>query len=117
MLRQYAVRMMGVFAAVTLFFAAGCDNLTIERFNTIQNGDSQAAVEATIGVPNDKVMDYWRWYRGDRQLEVFVHFDKEGKVASKSWVGEGRTYVEDLPGAESDGDVHKSTRIQSINKP
>ncbi|GMU37107.1 MAG: hypothetical protein KJ057_05815 [Phycisphaerae bacterium] len=104
-----------VLAAVGLL--AGCDKLTVERFNMIRNGDSADMVEATLGTPNTKIPGTWEWVRHDRGLDVLVHFDKDGRVVSKSWTEPGRVHVEDLPGATSEGDAASRTRVDTVHQP
>lgn len=114
---RYARNAMCGLGLLALVALVGCDTVTLERFNTIRQGDSRESVEATLGPPTTKIPDMSRWARPDRQIEVFIRFDEGGKVTSKNWVDPEHQYVDDLGGAKSDGDSVTNTTVRQQRNP
>lgn len=116
--RNVTMASMGVIAAA-LMAGVGCKQLlTYERFQTIHEGQTQLAVEKTLGEPLVKMSDQWTWNDVDRSITAHVWYNAEAKVIAKQWFDPKRGMVGDPPGGQAGqgGEViQQKTNITTVN--
>lgn len=98
---------MGVVVAA---MAAGCSQkLTYERWATIQPGDSEEVVAATLGEPADKPSDMtWLYLDPDRNITAYIYFD-DAQVIGKTWADPERGMIGQSPKVNQPGDMERQT--------
>jgi hypothetical protein len=76
-------------AAVLLAgFCTGCQKtFTRPRYDTIHVGMSEVDVERTLGAPNVRFSDGWRYVHDEPYYKAVIQF-REGRVTDKSWYDE-----------------------------
>ncbi len=75
----------GLLIVVVGTIAVGCaEKLTYPRWQTVHEGMTADAVEATLGKPWQTTDQTWIYYDEDKNINVMVYFDK-GKVITTIW--------------------------------
>ncbi|MHC4090643.1 MAG: hypothetical protein ACYSUQ_06610 [Planctomycetota bacterium] len=94
----------------------GCDKLTRSRFEMIQLDHAERFdVDKTIGPPDSKLPDYWLYERVDKHLNVFIHYNEQGKVWRKEWHDTLNDDHYDSTEPPEDASSYESTEIRRIN--
>ncbi|MFH0980608.1 MAG: hypothetical protein V2A79_03600 [Planctomycetota bacterium] len=103
-----------ILAAGTVAAVGGCDKLTRNHYEMIQQSVSTTDdVARTIGDPSDKLPGQWHYEREDKHLNVIIDFNDQGVVVRKQWIDAMAPEWEDTekPG---ETDKYESTQIRNI---
>ena len=110
-MRTIRFKQWGLAAAVLVL--CGCaEKLTYQRFETIHEGASRAAVEATLGEPWQTTGQEWIYYDADRGITAHVYFDDED-VIGKTWADPERGMVGKTPHVSQPGEAEQ-IRVRKI---
>ncbi|HEV8261141.1 MAG TPA: hypothetical protein VGM03_14480 [Phycisphaerae bacterium] len=106
-------RLFGCGIGTALLLLVGCDKLTRNHFEMIQQGVSDKDdVERTIGKPDHVLDDQWHYERVDKHLNVQVDFDERGLVSRKQWIDATTGEWSDTTTPPADQSTRESTRIR-----
>lgn len=96
-----------VLASAVALLACGCaEKLTYSRFETVSDGDSPEAVEATLGKPWQRTDQAWIYFDEDRGITASVYFD-EAKVIGKEWADAEHGMQGKSPRVNQPGESHE----------
>jgi len=93
----------------------GCaDKFTFDRWQTIHEGMSADAVQATLGKPWQTTEQTWIYHDENKPATAMVFFDK-GKVTSMQWSDPERGILGKTPNVKQPGES-EDIKVQTINK-
>lgn len=108
----YRLALTTILALVAL---TGCDKLTRNHFELIQQGvDDKEDVERTLGRPDHVMGQAWHYERVDQHLNVQIDFDEQGVVSRKQWIDANTGDWIDTAPPPADQSTSESTRIRRI---
>jgi outer membrane protein assembly factor BamE (lipoprotein component of BamABCDE complex) len=93
----------------------GCaEKFTFERWQTIHEGMSADAVQATLGKPWQTTDQTWIYHNEDKPATAMVYFDKD-KVTGTQWTDPEHGIVGQSPNVKQPGESEE-IKAQTINK-
>ena len=93
----------------------GCaEKLTYQRWQTIHEGMSADAVQATLGKPWQTTDQTWVYYDEDKSVTIMIYFDKD-KVTGTTWQSPEQGMQGKSPNVKQPGES-EHIGVQTINK-
>lgn len=104
----------GLILAAALATIGCAEKLTYQRWQTIHEGVSADAVQATLGKPWQTTEQTWIYHDENKPATAMVFFDK-GKVTDKQWSDPERGILGKTPNVKQPGES-EDIKVQTINK-
>lgn len=103
-----------LFVPVASLVLIGCaEKLTYQRWETIHDGMSPEAVEATLGKPWHKTDKMWLYSNDDKGVYAHIYFDGD-KVISKKWTSPELGIKGKSPDVNKPGDAEE-VKVQKFD--
>ncbi|MBP7935279.1 MAG: hypothetical protein KA354_11585 [Phycisphaerae bacterium] len=100
-------------SAVSLLLLGCAEKLTYPRWETIHDGMSPEAVEATLGVPWHKTDKMWLYSDDERGIYAHIYFDGD-KVISKKWTSPEEGIKGKSPNVNKPGEAEE-VKVQELD--
>jgi len=101
-------------AALGVMICGCARQLTYERWNTLHNGATPEAVEATLGEPWQRMDDTWLYHDRGRGITATIYFERD-RMTGKQWADPDRGVVGSNPRVRQPGDAEE-LRVQAIEE-